>query len=124
MIDRNTLAGLLATAALVLAAPALAQDNADIAIDNGFEKADVDGNGCVDWEEMRNMGKIVFGALDLNGDGAIAGDEHPLARNAKGEEVVDLPNVPTAAFQVELKNSFERADKDESGCLSPEEYNE
>lgn len=124
MKHRNTFAWLLAAAALTLAPPALAQDAADVAIDDGFEKADYDGDGCVDWEEMRNMGKQVFGALDLNDDGTIAGDEHPTARNAKGEQVVELPAVSTAAFQAELRKSFERADKDGSGCLDKDEYEE
>ena len=124
MNHRNTFAWLLATAALTLASPVPAQDAPDIAIDDGFEKADYDGNGCVDWEEMSNMGKQVFGALDLNDDGVIAGDEHPTARNAKGEEVVQLPAVSTAAFQAELRKAFERADKDGSGCLAENEYEE
>lgn len=122
MKHRNCLAWLVAAAALAIAPTLWAQAAPDIAIDDGFERADVDGNACVDWEEMRNMGKIVFGALDLNGDGTIAGDEHPTAKNAKGDVVTDLPAVSTAAFQAELKNSFDRADQDGSGCLDQGEY--
>ncbi len=123
MNNRNALAWLVTAAALILSFPALAQDAPpDLPIDNGFERADMDASGCIDWEEMRNLGKIVFGTLDLNHDGTIAGEEHPTARNAKGEEVTDLPSVSTAAFQAELKNAFDRADADGSGCLSEDEY--
>lgn len=122
MKHRNIFACLLAAAALGLAPCAFSQDAPGIAIDDGFERADFDGNGCVSWEEMRNQGKLVFGALDLNGDGTVAGDEHPTARNAKGETVTQLPSVSTAAFQAALKNAFDRADKDGSGCLEKGEY--
>lgn len=86
-----------------------------------FERADVDGDGQLSWEEFRNFFVPQFHMLDRNGDGVIRGDEHPAARDAQGNPVKP-PDVTTADFQRALRIAFERADKDGSGTLSPREW--
>lgn len=108
---------------LLLTAGLSLQVNAqeDMSDQEKFELADFDGNGCVSWEELRNRGTIVFDALDLNKDGAIAGDEHPRTVDKNGN-VVHPESVDIAHYQVALRQAFDASDSDESGCLEADEW--
>jgi Ca2+-binding EF-hand superfamily protein len=114
-----------ARVALVLAlAPALAwaQDPALVqAADAAFQGADFDGNGTVSWEEFRNRLVGVFGHLDHNEDGRIAGDEHPAAVGRDGQPV-QPGNVTAEAFAAAMGEAFKAADTDGDGELSAQEW--
>lgn len=117
----------LAAAALAVAlalAPAMgiAQDPALAkAADGAFEAADFDGNGKVSWEEFRNRVVKVFGHLDHNEDGRIAGDEHPPAVGKDGKPV-QPGNVTAESFTAAVGEAFKAADKDGDGELSAQEW--
>lgn len=113
----------LAASALALA-PALAgaQDAALAQVaDSAFSSADFDGDGKVSWEEFRNRLVRVFGHLDHNEDGRIAGDEHPPAVDAAGK-AVQPGNVTAEAFAAAVAVTFKAADTDGDGALSPQEW--
>jgi Ca2+-binding EF-hand superfamily protein len=96
--------------------PALAQ-----AADAAFTAADFDGDGKVSWEEFRNRVVKVFGHLDQNGDGRIAGDEHPPAADEAGKEV-QPGNVTAESFTASVAEAFKASDKDGDGALSAQEW--
>ena len=100
--------------------PALAQNVNEL---NKFESVDLDGSGCIDWEELRNAGAQFFHAMDLNADGMVAADELFPAETAGGEKV-EIPPISPVAFQVQLRTSFVAADADTNNCLSSAEYGE
>lgn len=86
-----------------------------------FALADFNNDGCVNWEELRNRSMIVFGGLDINGDGVITADElkHLV------EDGTDVPPdtaVEMATLQAALRTSFEKEDADGSGCIDPSEW--
>ncbi len=85
-----------------------------------FSAADFDGNGAVSWEEFRNRVVAVFGHLDENEDGRIAGDEHPQA--SKGDESVQPGNVSAESFTAAVAESFKAADQNADGELSATEW--
>jgi Ca2+-binding EF-hand superfamily protein len=99
--------------------PTTAQD--EIIDVDGFTIADTDGDGCVNWEEMRNEAVLVFHSLDLNGDGFIEGEEHPEAVTVEGEQI-DSRSITPDRFQAALRKSFLAADKDGDGCLNRDEW--
>lgn len=82
-----------------------------------FERADVDGDQQLSWEEFYNYTVQLFHEWDTNGDGVILGEEHGPAFDAKGRRVRP-PGVSLEAFTVELRKAFAAADKDRSGKLS------
>lgn len=86
-----------------------------------FERADVNGDNQLSWEEFRNFFVPQFHQLDRDGDGVLRGDEHPPARDASGN-AVKPPDVATQDFQRALQIAFDRADTDRSGTLSPREW--
>ena len=86
-----------------------------------FDRVDVNGDACVDWEELRNSSLRFFESLDTNRDNLIAGDEHPPAVNEKGE-AVRPGTVDTSRFQAAMYVAFDTADQDQDGCLSRKEY--
>lgn len=115
-----------ATAALAafILAPALAaaQDPAlASAADAAFHAADFDGNGEVSWEEFRNRVVKVFGQLDHNEDGRIAGDEHPPAVDQAGKDV-QPGNVTAESFTAAVAAAFKASDADGDGQLSAQEW--
>lgn len=112
-----------AVAALILApALAAAQDPAlASAADAAFAAADFDGNGKVSWEEFRNRVVKVFGQLDHNEDGRIAGDEHPPAVDKAGK-AVQPGNVTAESFTAAVAVAFKASDTDGDGELSAQEW--
>jgi len=86
-----------------------------------YELADVDGDGCISWEELRNRGVLIFHALDLNADGIVSGEEHPEALNVKGEKI-SPKSVDQANFQASLRTAFELGDKNKDKCLNRQEW--
>lgn len=114
----------LALAAALVLAPAVgaAQDPALAkAADAAFTAADFDGDGKVSWEEFRNRVVKVFGHLDQNSDGRIAGDEHPPAVDKAGKEV-QPGNVSAESFTAAVAEAFKASDKDGDGSLSAQEW--
>lgn len=110
------------TLAAVLTPFASADDKAlAAAADNAFVAADFDGNGEVSWEEFRNRVVAVFGHLDHNQDGRIAGDEHPPAFDKGGQEV-QPGNISAESFTASVAAAFKAADKDGDGELSAQEW--
>ncbi|HRD73883.1 MAG TPA: EF-hand domain-containing protein [Aquimonas sp.] len=91
------------------------------AADAAFKAADFDANGKVSWEEFRNRVVNVFGHIDTNADGRIAGQEHPAAVDAKGN-TVQPGNVTVESFTSAVADAFKAADKDGDGELSAEEW--
>lgn len=118
-IKKSTLLVVSLSATLAGFSAASAQ-NAAVDVDQ-FLLADTDGSGCVDWEELRNRGAIIFDVLDDNNDGIISGDEHLEAVTVDGEEVRP-DSVDITRFQVSLRISFDRGDEDGDGCLDREEW--
>jgi Ca2+-binding EF-hand superfamily protein len=110
------LAALLATTSVSAEDPALAA-----ASDAAFKAADFDANGKVSWEEFRNRVVAVFGHLDHNQDGRIAGDEHPPAFDKAGK-AVQPPNVTAESFTASVAEAFKASDKDGDGELSAQEW--
>lgn len=106
----------------VFAGAATAEDKslADAA-DAAFEAADHDSSGKVSWEEFRNRVVAVFGHLDENEDGRIAGDEHPEAVDSDGK-TVQPGNVTAESFTSSVAEAFKASDKDGDGELSAEEW--
>lgn len=111
---------LLALAMLGLSLGVQAESETEIDVDE-FTLADFDGNGCVDWEELRNRGMLFFHALDTDDNGVIAVEEHVFAKNARGE-VVQPGAVDATAFQVHLKDAMDHADRNNNGCLDRKEW--
>lgn len=112
---------LLATLAS-FAAPVHAADPAlAAAADDAFSAADFDGDGKVTWEEFRNRVVKVFGHFDTNGDGRIAGQEHPPARDSAGK-AVQPGNVSAESFTGAVEEAFRASDKDGDGALSLAEW--
>lgn len=117
-------ARLAVTAFALVLAPALAtaQDPALAqAADEAFLAADFDGNGKVSWEEFRNRVVKVFGHLDRNEDGRIAGDEHPPAVGKDGN-AVQPGNVTSESFTAAVAAAFKASDRDGDGQLSLQEW--
>lgn len=105
-----------------VSATSLAADQAlAAAADAAFKAADFDGNGKVSWEEFRNRVVNVFGHMDANSDGRIAGQEHPPAVDAQGKDV-QPGNVSAESFTSAVSEAFKQADKDGDGELSAEEW--
>ncbi len=111
---------ILAVLLISLGATAQVQAQEEDTVDQ-FTLADVDGDECVSWEELRNRGALVFHSLDLNHDGVLAGEEHPEAFDFS-KNLVRPDNVEMGTFQASLYVSLLVADKDENGCLSRAEY--
>ena len=111
------LACLVAAAAPVAAADAALTSAAD----DAFKAADFDGDGKVTWEEFRNRVVRVFGHLDANGDGRIAGQEHPAAVDAEGKPA-QPGNVSAESFTGAVEEAFKASDKDGDGALSLAEW--
>lgn len=109
-------------AALLVATSASAQDPAlAAASEAAFKDADFDANGKVSWEEFRNRVVAVFGHLDHNQDGRLAGDEHPPARDKSGKPV-QPPNITAEAFTASAAEAFKASDTDGDGELSAAEW--
>ena len=113
-------------AGITLAAAFIEVANADdkalaAAAESAFVAADFDGNGKVSWEEFRNRVIAVFGHLDHNQDGRLAGDEHPPAVD-KGGKGVQPGNVSAESFTASVAVAFKAADKDGDGELSAQEW--
>ncbi len=121
--DRGARAAALAAclAAPLALAPMAGHAQDTIVEINDFEHADIDGSGCVDWGELRNVGSEVFHAADLNGDGLITSDEMHAVTDPEGKEV-ETPTLDPAAYQEALREAFETADKDANGCLDEAEF--
>lgn len=114
-------ATLVFAAALVLPGLAAAQADAprDPAAD--FAHADTSADGRVDFDEFRNLGVEVFHLLDVDGDGRIAGREHPPAVAADGTPAA--PGVVTSeGFQNALRAQFDAADANHDGHLDLSEW--
>lgn len=119
----------LSRVALCCALPLCAVSTLSVAADQGladaadaaFKAADFDANGKVSWEEFRNRVVNVFGHMDANADGRIAGQEHPPAVDAQGKEV-QPGNVSAESFTSAVADAFKQADKDGDGELSAEEW--
>lgn len=86
-----------------------------------FKAADFNGNGKVSWEEFRNRVIAAFGHLDRNGDGRIAGDEHPPAVD-KNQNPVQPGVVTIEEFTASSRTAFKAADKNNDGQLSLAEW--
>lgn len=116
------LAALLATTLLLPPGDSNASDKALAeASEAAFVAADHDHSGTVSWEEFRNRVVAVFGHLDANEDGRLIGDEHPPAKDAKGESV--QPGTVTAeSFTASIAEAFKKADRDGDGELSKVEW--
>ncbi|MCB1635129.1 MAG: EF-hand domain-containing protein [Xanthomonadales bacterium] len=114
---------MLVIGGLTITPLAWSADDAELAAaaHSAFEAADFDGNGKVSWEEFRSRVLTVFGHLDHNGDGRIAGDEHPQAADAKGE-AVQPGNVTAESFTASVVLAFRTADRDGDGELSLAEW--
>jgi Ca2+-binding EF-hand superfamily protein len=119
-VHRST--AVLALALALTPVIAAAQDPAlTKAADAAFTAADFDGDGKVSWEEFRNRVVKVFGHLDHNEDGRIAGDEHPPAVDKAGKEV-QPGNVTAESFTAAVAEAFKASDKNGDGALSAEEW--
>jgi Ca2+-binding EF-hand superfamily protein len=108
---------------LALALPLATSTNAEVLEEftlEEFAAADHDGSGCVDAEEFRNIGVLVFHSWDDNADGTLNGEE--LFGGWVENENVPVPAVTTADYQAELRRSHKLADKDGNGCLNEEEW--
>ena len=116
----NAVAGITLAAALIPVASADDKALAEAA-EGAFVAADFDGNGKVSWEEFRNRVVAVFGHLDHNQDGRLAGDEHPPAVD-KGGKDVQPGNVSAESFTASVAVAFKAADKDGDGELSAQEW--
>jgi len=113
----------LAVAVLCLGAVAAVAGDQTPAAESkaAFKAADFNGNGKVSWEEFRNRVIAAFGHLDRNGDGRIAGDEHPPAVDKNGKSV--QPGVVTVSeFTASAQAAFKAADKNNDGQLSLAEW--
>jgi len=112
----------IALAAALVPSVACAEDKALVAAaDNAFIAADFDADGKVSWEEFRNRVVAVFGHLDHNADGRIAGDEHPPAVDKDGKDI-QPGNVSAESFTASVAAAFESADKDGDGALTAQEW--
>lgn len=109
------------TLAICASGAAMAQD-AELkeAADAAFTAADFDQSGTVSWEEFRNRVIGVFGHLDKNEDGRIAGEEHPEA--VMDDKPVQPGNVTVESFTASIAEAFKTADKDGDGELSLTEW--
>lgn len=117
------LAALAFAATLVPAITIAADADAELAkaSDAAFTAADFDANGKVSWEEFRNRVVAVFGHLDYNEDGRIAGEEHPPAVDKAGK-AVQPGNVTAESFTGSVAAAFKASDKDGDGELSLQEW--
>ena len=114
----------LALAATLVPAVTIAADSdAELAEASAaaFTAADFDANGKVSWEEFRNRVVAVFGHLDYNEDGRIAGEEHPPAVDKAGK-AVQPGNVTAESFTGSVAAAFKASDKDGDGELSLQEW--
>ena len=119
---RNRL-GLATALAVVLGLGAASAVRAalDEATQKSFDRADVDGDGKVSWEEYRNRMLQVFHAMDHNGDGRLTPDEIPPAKDKSGQPVKG-GTVTVEAYTVSIETAFKKADADNDGALSPDEW--
>jgi hypothetical protein len=122
-MQRVGLPTLALAAAVVLAPVAATAEDAKLveAVAAAFEAADFDGDGKVSSEEFRNRVVAVFGHLDHNEDGRIAGEEHPAAVGKDGKPV-QPGNVSAESFAASVAEAFKVADKDGDGALSLQEW--
>lgn len=104
----------LGAATAVWAAP-------DETTQKSFDRADVDGDGQVSWEEYRNRMLHVFHAMDHNGDGRLTPDETPPAKDKSGQSVKG-GTVTVEAYAVSIETAFKKADADNDGALIPAEW--
>ena len=75
----------------------------------------------MDFDEFRNLGVEVFHLLDVDGDGRIAGREHPPAVAPDGTPAT--PGVVTSeGFQNALRAQFDAADANHDGHLDLSEW--
>jgi Ca2+-binding EF-hand superfamily protein len=120
----SPVATILIVAGASMAAPETAQDSVEDL--NNFELADTDGNGCVSWEEMRDRAMVFFDSLDFDGDGIVTVNEHLAAIGAdttdEDGEPVPVKVVDPARHQASLRVSFNLSDRDDSGCLESEAW--
>ena len=119
---RNRL-GLATALAVVLGLGAASAVRAalDEATQKSFDRADVDGDGQVSWEEYRNRMLHVFHQMDHNGDGRLTPDETPPAKDKSGQPVKG-GTVTIEAYTVSIETAFKKADGDGDGALSPDEW--
>ena len=112
----------LTLAALAVGGAAVAEDQelADAAM-AAFTAADFDQNGKVSWEEFRNRVVGVFGQMDKDGDGQIAGGELPPAVDESGA-VAQPGTVSAESFTASVAAAFKASDKDGDGELSADEW--
>lgn len=104
-------------AATLLGVGSLSAAQAEETEIDGFAYMDVNGNDCIDWEELRNYGVRIFHALDQNHDGIVTGEEHPEALDINGN-LVDPTSVSIGTFQASWYIAFRVADKDGDKCLN------
>ena len=104
----------LGTTSTVGAAP-------DETTQKSFDRADVDGDGKVSWEEYRNRMLHVFHTMDHNGDGRLTPDETPPAKDKSGQPVKG-GTVTIEAYTASIETTFKKADADGDGALNPAEW--
>lgn len=104
----------LGAASAVRAAP-------DEATQKSFDRADVDGDGQVSWEEYRNRMLHVFHQMDHNGDGRLTPDETPPAKDKSGQPVKG-GTVTVEAYTASIETAFKKADAEGDGALTPAEW--
>ncbi|MEJ2604095.1 MAG: hypothetical protein P8172_12520 [Gammaproteobacteria bacterium] len=102
---------------LTLSAGAFAQGEKTL----DFEITDTNGDACVTWEELRNRSMDVYGAMDLNHDGFLTGEELP---GVTGDSEAARVSIDLTRFQAALANAYAAADKDDDGCLGRAEFSE
>jgi Ca2+-binding EF-hand superfamily protein len=86
-----------------------------------FENADQNGDGKISQEEYRNRAAYLFHDYDRNDDGVLTPDELPEYRNAEGK-IVPPQSVTIQDYIASVLHSFEMADVNKDGLLSPSEW--
>ncbi|MEM1148004.1 MAG: EF-hand domain-containing protein [Pseudomonadota bacterium] len=98
-----------------------------------LSRADANGDGAIEWQEVLAMRETMFGRLDRNGDGFADMDDRPGFGPATSRFDAALQNLMTAAdadgdgriSKAEMVNApaplFTSGDTDENGILSADE---
>ncbi|MEY1556408.1 EF-hand domain-containing protein [Yoonia sp. R2331] len=116
------------------AVPVAAQDRADRP---DFATLDADGDGMLTLEEMQAAGAARFAAADADGDGALSAEEltaqmsERAARGAdrmierldeNGDGLLQQAEMQDSRMADRAERLFARADADEDGSISAEEF--
>lgn len=90
-----------------------------------FERLDTDSNGRVDEKEFASGGAVLFGKMDIDGNGVITLAEledherrERIAKRFKRFDANDDGEVTKAEFKAAGEKLFERLDENEDGYLS------